>query len=54
MIMPRDLIRDALDEGWAEEEARWAEFERTGEAIPAERALLEFRKSVKARFAARK
>lgn len=50
----RDLIRDGLDEGWAEEQARWAEFERTGESIPAEPALLEFRNSVKARFAARK
>lgn len=50
----RDLIRDALVNDWAEEEAGWAEYERTGESISADVALAEFRSSVEKRLAARR
>ena len=50
----RDLIRDGLEDDWAEEEARWAEYERTGEPISADVALSEFRSAVEKRLAARR
>lgn len=45
------LIQDVLDaeapdEDWAEDEARWAEFERTGESYPLEDVLREFREGL--------
>lgn len=48
-----ELIDSALDDDWAEDDARFAEFLRTGESIPAEVALAEFRESVTRRFASR-
>jgi len=48
------LEGDAHQDDWAEDEARWADYERTGISIPADIALAEFRDSLAKRFAARK
>ena len=48
------LIAAALDDDWSEEEARFAEFDRTGIAVPAAEAMARFRESLTARFAAKK
>lgn len=53
------IIGDVLDAeaahaDWPEDEARWAEYERSGESIPAEAALAGFQESLARRFAARK
>ena len=50
----RDLIRGALDEDWAEDDRRFAEYERTGITIPADVAFEELRSSLERRFASRK
>lgn len=47
----QDLIRDALEPDWAEDDARFAEYERTGVSVPANDALAGFRQSLKRRFA---
>ena len=41
-----ELIAEGLDDDWAEDDARFAEFERTGVSIPAEEALMRFREAV--------
>jgi hypothetical protein len=53
------LIEDVLDaegtdEDWAEDERRWAEFERTGHSIPAEVVLAEFKAAVARSFASKR
>jgi plasmid stability protein len=50
----RDLIREALDEDWTEDDRRFAEYERTGVSIPADQAFDELRASLERRFASRK
>lgn len=47
------LIQGALDDDWAEDDARFAEYERTGESFSAEDALLRMRKSLVERFRAK-
>lgn len=47
------LISDALDDDWAEDEARFAEYERTGESVSAEEALMRMRDSLVKRFKAK-
>jgi hypothetical protein len=44
------LIAEGLDEDWAEDDARFAEYERTGESVDAEEALLRMRASLVERF----
>jgi hypothetical protein len=51
----RALIGDVLDAeattgDFAEEERRWAEYQRTGESYPAEQVLAEFQQAVARRF----
>ena len=48
-----DVLQDAVDEDWTEDEARFAEFARTGVSYPAETALEEFRRKIEQRFANR-
>ena len=47
------LIADGLDADWAEDDRRFAEFERTGVSENAEDALLRMRESLKTRFQAK-
>jgi predicted transcriptional regulator len=49
-----DLIASGLDDDWAEDYARYADYKRTGEFIDAETALRDFRQGVAARLAARR
>jgi len=44
------LITDSLHDGWAEDDARFAEYERTGVSASAEEALIRMRESLRARF----
>lgn len=44
-------IEQAVDDG--EEARRWAEYQRTGESIPAEEALANFRRVLSEKLAAR-
>lgn len=44
-------LEQALDDG--EEARRWAEYQRTGESIPGEQALAEFRRVLSEKLAAR-
>jgi len=50
----RDLIREALDQDWAEADRRFAEYERTGFSVPADVAFDDLRTSLEGRFASRK
>ncbi len=52
-ILADSLDAEAPDDDWAEQEARWAEYERSGETIPAEVGLAGFQESLARRFAAR-
>ena len=45
------VLEQAMDDG--EEVRRWAEYLRTGESIPAEEALSEFRRVLSEKLAAR-
>lgn len=47
------LIQSALDDDWAEDDARFAEYERTGVSFSAEDALLRMRESLVERFRAK-
>jgi hypothetical protein len=49
-----ELIQTVLDEDWSEDDARFAEFQRTGVSLPADDVMTRFHKSLTARFAARK
>jgi hypothetical protein len=49
-----ELIEGALDDDWAEDDARFAEYQRTGISVPAEEALSRFREAVARRFTSRK
>jgi hypothetical protein len=49
-----DLIASGLDDDWAEDHARFAEYQRTGEYVDVETALREFREEVDARLAAKR
>ncbi|CAN5232784.1 hypothetical protein BH11PSE2_BH11PSE2_19880 [soil metagenome] len=40
------VLDHAVSDGWAETDAAFAEYDRTGESIPAEEALAEFLKNV--------
>jgi predicted transcriptional regulator len=44
------LISQALDDRWSESLARLAEYDRTGEYVPAEEALDRFRNAVSERL----
>jgi hypothetical protein len=48
------LISRGLDDDWAEDYARYAEYQRTGEYIDAEVAMRGFREAVAARFRAKR
>jgi hypothetical protein len=53
------IIEDVLDAesaqyDWESDEARWTEYERTGEGISAEAALAEFKDSLAERFSMRR
>ncbi len=45
-----NLIAQGLDDDWAEDYARAAEYERTGEYIDAETAMREFREKLEQRL----
>jgi hypothetical protein len=49
-----ELIETALDDDWAEDDARFAEFQRTGVSVPADEAMARLQQSLTTRFAARK
>ncbi|MFN3538074.1 MAG: hypothetical protein ACK4Y4_11560 [Brevundimonas sp.] len=44
-------LEQAMDDG--EEARRWAEYQRTGESVPAEEALEKFRRGLNEKLAAR-
>lgn len=46
-------LGDASDDGWAEADAAFDEYERTGEYVDAEAALAEFQAELERRLAAR-
>jgi len=48
-----ELIEGALENDWAEDDARFVEFEGTGVSVPAEEALSRFQDAVAARFKSR-
>jgi|HubBroStandDraft_6_1064221.scaffolds.fasta_scaffold1533292_2 hypothetical protein len=45
-----NLIERGLHDRWAVAEARFAEFDRTGESVPAEEALARFRAAIRDRL----
>lgn len=45
------LLEQGMDDG--EEARRWAEYQRTGESVPAEEALAEFRRVLSEKLTAR-
>ena len=47
----QQALERAMDDG--EEARRWAEYQRTGESIPAEEALAKFRQALNEKLAAR-
>ena len=49
-----ELIGTALEDDWSESERRLAEYDRTGESVPADEAMDRFEKRLAARFAANK
>src|SRR5690606_29202452 len=46
------VLEQAMDDDWAEDERRFAEYERTGESISAEEFMDGLREAVRARFKA--
>lgn len=54
-VDPATYVQQALDRAMddGEEARRWAEYQRTGETIPAEEALANFRRVLNEKLAAR-
>ncbi|MEH6663684.1 MAG: hypothetical protein V7678_02440 [Brevundimonas sp.] len=54
-VDPATYVRQALERAMedGEEARRWAEYQRTGESVPAEEALAKFRRVLNEKLAAR-
>ena len=54
-VDPATYVQQALDRAMddGEEARRWAEYQRTGESVPAEEALANFRRVLNEKLAAR-